>query len=125
MSMSMDAIIAADLAATAFDTDAAECPAQTIGYTPAGGAEAEIPALLESGLHMLSDEGQGEQQRGEMVWLIRQSDVALPTAADLIAWEDKTYRVRDWQAAAVLWRVTAVRLEALQKRGTSTREPRA
>lgn len=120
----LDTIIARDLAATAWDTTRPECPARTISYTPAGSAAAEILAVLDSGYSDLRNEGQGDMQRGELSWLIRQSDVALPTAADQITWSGKTYQVREWHEVAVLWRVICVRIESLQKRTPGAREAR-
>ena len=68
----IDDIMTEDMAATMFDVDTAESPAETVTYTPPGGQAASIIAVFLPEDTDISDDEYGDVQ-------IRQQRVIIPT----------------------------------------------
>lgn len=105
----IDTILAADLEATAFNTDAAECPADTVSYTPAGGEAVSIPAVILQDQTIEETEPDGRGDRQFLQAAIATADVAAPAAGDSLTYNSRTFRVTEVAGSSAVRIVTAER----------------
>ena len=73
MASNMDSITAADLAATAFDTDSSVCPAESVTYTAPGAEGITVDAIL-------LPEEKGEETDGVGTEEVRRRSIIVQTA---------------------------------------------
>jgi len=91
----MDAILAADLAVTLFDTSLAESPAQDVTYTPKGGVGVTVVGVLLAADTELTDDSDGtiKHVNREMIVQLDGDNAIDPAPADSVTIGSDTYQV--------------------------------
>jgi len=118
--------VAADLAATAFDTTAELSPAESATYTPLGGSGSAVSMIFVDDSERKADYPDGQIIGREMVALVQAADVAAPAIHDTITRGEET-----WTVAAIrdlglrqMWELTLHRSETAEKSRGGFRRPR-
>ena len=93
MASNIDSIAAADLAATAFDTDSSVCPAESGTYTAPGEDAATISAILlaEEKDEDCDDLGKAEVRRRSII--VQTAEVADPKIGGIITVGSDAWRI--------------------------------
>ena len=89
----IDSITAADLAATAFDTDSPGCPAESVTYTAPGVAGVTIDAILMPEEKGEGTDGQGTEEIRRRSIIVQTAEVSDPKIGGTITVGSDTWRI--------------------------------
>ena len=115
----IDSIIAADLAATAYNGDAVGSPCDMIIYNGSG-----IVAIILRNRGDKESDGYGSAEIGEIEFAVTVDAVGSPTADDAVTFNGQTYKVVRWVRSAGQWIITATRVVQLQRSSGQTNAER-
>ena len=119
-------IMAADLAATAFETSAGDSPAESVTYTPAGGEAVEgVPMIVVAATGdriEMAEVGETSVIEADVVIPCDESGIAAPSVRDVIEWNDSTWAVVEIQSVVVsAWARLRIRRQQQIRSGRSIR----
>jgi hypothetical protein len=102
--------MAVDLAASAFDTTRAECPADAVAITPAGGAAVVGLALVLDKTVESAEAGLGRVSLERLTILVQQAEFAAVAAGtDIVTLDGRVYQISRVDNLRALWRLELVR----------------
>jgi len=119
----INTMIAADMAATAFDVDDAASPADTVSYTPVGGEAADVSAIIAGPEVIVENDDDGRFETAVINIAVRQSDVTTINYGDTITYDDKVYTFSAGRTArleAGLWTAEFARAEQKRRQNEQT-----
>ncbi len=89
----MDSITAADLAATAFDTDSPVCPAEEVTYTAPGEEGVTIDAILLPEEKGEDTDGQGTEEIRRRSIIVQTAEISDPKIGGIITAGSDVWRI--------------------------------